>query len=78
MDSIKPPKADRTIITGSENYNDFLAKVHCLREAFALLFTKVELRNRFAKIGEEILRIILDHSLRVTICVRNFIARLLF
>ncbi|KAH9414383.1 mitoguardin isoform X2 [Dermatophagoides pteronyssinus] len=64
VDKIKPPKTDRTIITGSENYNDFLAKVHCLRKAFESLFTNQDLRYRYAKIGEEILRIIMDHSLR--------------
>lgn len=69
VDRIKPPKTDRTITTCSENYDDFLAKVHCLRQAFAALFTNIELRQRYAKIGEEILRILLDHSLRVTICV---------
>ncbi|XP_046908186.2 mitoguardin isoform X2 [Dermatophagoides farinae] len=64
VDRIKPPKTDRTITTCSENYDDFLAKVHCLRQAFAALFTNIELRQRYAKIGEEILRILLDHSLR--------------
>ncbi|KAI7698055.1 hypothetical protein SSS_10037 [Sarcoptes scabiei] len=64
VDSIRPPKTDRTIVTGCEDYNDFLAKVHCLRKAFALLFQDEKLCNRFAKIGEDILRTILDHSLR--------------
>ena len=70
---IKAPRTDRTIVTGSDNYEDYLAKIYCLRMAFSQLFLKAEVRNRYTKIGEEILKVILDHTLRVTICVRFII-----
>ena len=70
VSDIKVPRTDRTIVTGCDNYDDFLAKVHCLRIAFSHLLSKPEIRNRYTKIGEEILNVILDHSIRVTICVR--------
>lgn len=65
MGEIKPPRTDRTIVTGSDSFDDYLAKVHCLRNAFAQLFARPEVRNRYTKIGEDILKIILEHTVRV-------------
>lgn len=65
VDKIKPPRTDRTIVTGSENFEDYLAKVHCLRNAFAMLFSREDIRERYTNIGQEILRLILEHSIRV-------------
>lgn len=52
-------------MTGSENFEDYLAKVHCLRNAFALLFSRENIREKYTNIGQEILRLILEHSIRV-------------
>ncbi|KAI2807660.1 Mitoguardin [Blomia tropicalis] len=76
---IKSPRTDRTIATGCDNYEDFLAKVSCLRSAFAQLFSRAEIRSRYTKIGEEILRVILDHTLRdSTRCINAYYAFLNF
>lgn len=70
VSNIKPPKANRTNITLCDSYEDFLAKVHCLRQAFSHIFLNIDARNRYIKIGEDILKVLLNHRMRVTICVR--------
>lgn len=71
LDEIPKPKMDRSVACGCDSYNDFLAKVHCLREAFTKIFTNVEHRDHYIKIGESILRNAMENSFRVTICVRK-------
>jgi hypothetical protein len=53
-----------------DNYQEFKAKVHCIRLAFEQIFTdSPENREYFKNMGKDILEILLNHSLRVTICV---------
>lgn len=76
---IKPPRTDRTIVTGSENFEDYLAKVHCLRNAFALLFSRENIREKYTNIGQEILRLILEHSIRDSQdCINSYYSFLKF
>lgn len=49
------PRVDRTIATGCQSYDEFVAKYHCLREAFQLLMAKKETRDYFIAVGERML-----------------------
>ena len=79
LDSIVSPRVDRTSQMDCDNYQEFKAKVHCIRLAFNQIFSQsTENREYFKNMGKEILEILLNHSLRVTICVmQTIIATLL-
>lgn len=71
LDEIPKPKMDRSVACGCDSYDDFLAKVSCLREAFTRILSNTEYRDHYIKIGESILRVAMENSFRVTICVRK-------
>jgi hypothetical protein len=70
LDQIESPRADRTQQLGCDSFLEFKAKVHCIRNAFTQILEVNENQEYFKEMGKEILEILLNHTLRVTICVR--------
>jgi hypothetical protein len=70
LDQIESPRTDRTQQLGCDSYLEFKAKVHCIRNAFKQILEDNENQEYFKEMGKEILEILLNHTLRVTICVR--------
>lgn len=64
LDSILTPRTDRSLQLRCEDYDEFLAKVHCIRRAFELILKNSENVNWFTQIGQDILGIVLKHSPR--------------
>jgi hypothetical protein len=56
------PRVDRTELVGCENSQEFVGKVHCLRQAFEQMFKSKKNCEVFTKMGEEILRELLRNS----------------
>jgi len=69
LDQIETPRVDRTLQLGCESDLEFKAKVHCIRIAFASILEDNQNGDNFKDMGQEILEILLNHSLRVTVCV---------
>ncbi|CAG2183221.1 unnamed protein product, partial [Oppiella nova] len=74
LDSIVSPRVDRSVQMCCNDYNEFKAKVHCIRRVFdQLLFTSEENREYFKNMGKDILEILLNHSLRdPTECISSY------
>lgn len=64
LDRIVTPRTDRSLQLKCEDYDEFLAKVHCVRRAFELILTSSENVTWFTQIGQDILEIVLKHSPR--------------
>lgn len=62
VDSIPMPRTDRTVQLMCESQEEFLAKVSCLRNAFADIIYDNENCFFFTSCGREILKIFLAHS----------------
>lgn len=64
------PRVDRTEQVGCESKAEFVAKVHCLRQAFEQMFKSKKNCDAFTKMGEEILKALLENSTKdVTQCL---------
>ena len=61
-DNIIQPRLDRTLQVNCDSKEEFVAKVHCLRLAFADILQHEENRAYFSEIGRDILDILLSHS----------------
>ncbi|CAG2114311.1 unnamed protein product [Medioppia subpectinata] len=74
LDSIASPRVDRSVQMCCKDYNDFKAKVHCIRRAFDHIFiTSDDNRKSFQTMGQNILEILLNHSLRdPTECISSY------
>lgn len=70
LEFIPVPRVNRTEQLCCETFEEFVAKVNCLRMAFVTVFEEVDTRQWFIGMGKEILEVLLKHSLRVTVCVR--------
>lgn len=70
IESIQAPRVNRAQQLGCETEDEFRAKVHCMRISFHAILEVEENRTLFISMGKEILEILLNHSLRVTVCVR--------
>lgn len=67
------PRVDRTNALLCESRNEFIAKVHCLRLAFADILSHEENRSYFSEIGRDILDMLLTHALKdPTECMAAF------
>lgn len=64
LNSILPPRTDRSKQLKCDSYNEFLAKVSCIRHAFSHILSNEENVNWFTQIGQDILEIVLKHSPR--------------
>lgn len=73
LESILETRTDRTNQVKCESHAEYLAKVHCLRQAFAELLLDEDNADYFCSIGQEILEILMSHSLRdPTECLSAF------
>lgn len=77
--NIQHPRTDRTSQMGCETHEEFLAKVHCLRQVFEEILTEEDNVEYFSEIGKDILQIVLNHSLRdPTQCIAAYDEMLAF
>jgi hypothetical protein len=73
LENIPATRTDRTTQVNCESHEEYLAKVHCLRQAFQELLSVKEHAEYFRSIGQDILEIVLSHSLTdPTACLSAF------
>lgn len=72
-EKVLEPRTDRTKQMLCDNRPEFIAKVHCLREAFSQILTFDQNKRYFMDLGLEILQVVLNHSPKdPTACIESY------
>ena len=61
---IQETRTDRAAQLRCDSHEEYLAKVHCLRDAFSELMMEPENCDYFRSIGQDILEMVLNHSMK--------------